>query len=113
MNQRQIKEAAVAKLAQDGIEISADRRIGEITAAVEKHTGLRKRHREDHSAYLIEYAFPKTPPREPQVFRPMDPDKHRHWRLEDIDRGQPPMMTPNYSGVGCSGRSISGRESSR
>ena len=33
-----------------------------------------------------------------------------HPRQADIDRGQKPMMTPNYRGVGCRGRSWGGKE---
>lgn len=102
MNAREIeqmRQAAIEKLADKGVWLARSATFDAICQQIAKLTGNEKRPRQKKTDYIgcwmdkgkAVVAAPYRP-----EFRPMRPFKHP--RADDIQRAQPPMLTPTGTG---------------
>ena len=91
----QLRHAAIDKLADHGVHIARTSTMVKILPHVEKVTGIDKRSKQMISDYLYGWVDARktavNPPYRP-AFRPLQTKPHP--RMDDIERSQPPFMTP-------------------
>ena len=99
MKQEQLRAAAIEKLRADGVSIHDDSKTPSIVSAIEKLTGRRCTYAMSPPDFVRAYVSPVVPARQMAAFKPMRATAHP--RLSEIDRAQPPMITPNGVGNGA------------
>jgi hypothetical protein len=95
MTNTELKAAVAERLAKDGIWLNLHLSMRDIITKVEAHTGIRKAYRQNGYDYLFKFAGLQreyTEPRWTPPFRPLSMPHHP--RADDIERSQPPFMTP-------------------
>lgn len=95
MTNNEIKAAAIDKLATAGIWANRHSSMATIAHHIETLTGVKQGWNQRLPQYLLAYA---DPPRKEIVARFVPPFRPltgtRHPRADDIERSQPPFMTP-------------------
>ena len=95
-NNEQLRIAVIEKLRAAGVSIHDDSKTPSIISAIEKLTGRRCTYAMSPSDFVRAYVSPVAPARQAVEFKPMRAMAHP--RLFEIERDQPPMMTPNGTG---------------
>ena len=98
MTDLELKSAVADKLAEHGIWIKKRAAWAAFCQTVSEHTGIPVAPGEKPYVYLTRYLGikPNTPQAWTPPFRPMR--AHPHPRLAEIERAQPPMLTPCGTG---------------
>lgn len=102
MTNSELKEAVAERFAKEGIWINSSLPLRDLCLKAEEFTGHRRQGRQTQYEYLLIFAGLKreySPVKWTPPFRPLRAMAHP--RLTEIDRAQPPMMTPNGVGNGA------------
>lgn len=95
-NNEQLCVAAIEKLRAAGVSIHEDSKIQTIASAIEKLHGRQRIGMTAPHEIVRNYVAPVAQVRQMAAFKPLRATAHP--RLSEIDRAQPPMMTPNGTG---------------
>lgn len=98
-NNEQLRIAAIEKLRAAGVEIHLESKIPTIASAIEKLHGRQRVGLTSLHDIVRDYVSPVAQVRQMAAFKPLRAVAHP--RLSEIDRAQPPMMTPNGVGNGA------------
>lgn len=92
MTNDQLKTRAVEKLADSGVWVNRRLAMRVICQKVAEHTDFKQAAHESMFSFLSRFAGVKPMGMYAPPFRPLS--TLRHPRADDIDRSQPPFMTP-------------------
>lgn len=95
----QLRIEAIEKLRAAGVSIHEDSKIPTIASAIEKLHGRQRIGMTALHDIVRNYVNPVAQVRQMAAFKPLRAMAHP--RLSEIDRAQPPMLTPNGVGNGA------------
>lgn len=98
MRNQEIRNACIAKLHLNGVRIADTARTPSIVSAISKLTGKSCAWNLGMADFMAAFLAPQKAAVYVAPFRKMRP--HTHPRLAEIERAQPPMLTPCGKGNG-------------